>query len=246
MGRSIARPAILMIGVTVAQTACTRDPQPCEKCGTVVIAATGDPTALFPPLAGETVARDIGDQVYERLADLAPGGAPIDSTAYQPRLASSWERLDSVTWRFHLRPGARWHDGRPVTSEDVRFSFHAFTDSVIDGPARVYLEKRVTVVPEDSSTFVVRFAAPSSEQLYDATYHVRILPSHLWASRPSSSWAEDTAVADLVGSGPYRVSTWRRGQFVSLDADTTGRKSPPFAEPSGGSRPIQTPRSISS
>ncbi|HEY8257208.1 MAG TPA: peptide ABC transporter substrate-binding protein [Gemmatimonadales bacterium] len=210
----------------MTQPACTREAEPCEKCGTVVIAATGDPTAIFPPLAGETVARDIGDQVYERLADLAPGGAPIDSTAYQPRLASRWERLDSVTWRFHLRPGARWQDGRPVTSEDVRFSFRAFSDSVIDPPARSYLENRITVVPEDSSTFVLRFAAPSSEQLYDATYHVRIVPSHVWASKPSSSWTEDTTVANLVGSGPYRVSAWRRGQFVTLDADTTGGKSP--------------------
>ncbi|HEX2636997.1 MAG TPA: ABC transporter substrate-binding protein, partial [Gemmatimonadales bacterium] len=77
----------------------------------------------MPPLAVETVARDIGDQVYERLADLAPGAAPIDTTAYRPALAARWERLDSLTWRFHLRRGARWHDGVPVTARDVLFAF---------------------------------------------------------------------------------------------------------------------------
>ena len=133
--------------------ACGRDRGACARCGTVVIAATGDPSHLLPPLAQETVARDIGDQVFERLADLAPGGAPIDTAAYQPGLADKWERVDSLTWRFHLRPGAHWQDGQPVTAEDVRFSFGAFTDSVVDAAARPYLTG-VTVVPEDSTTFL--------------------------------------------------------------------------------------------
>lgn len=227
MGRSPSRFAglLLIVGALLAG-GCGREPPPCEKCGTVVIAATGEPTSLFPPLVIETVGRDIGDQVYERLADLAPGGAPIDSTAYQPRLASKWERVDSVTWRFHLRPGARWQDGQPVTSDDVRFSFEAFSDSLLDGPARSYLDGRVSVVLEDSATFLVRFAAPSPEQLYDATYHVRVVPKHLWSSLPKSEWAGDTSIAHLVGSGPYRVTGWRRGQFVTLEADTGGGRSP--------------------
>ena len=57
-------------------------------------AATGDPSKLLPPLAYETVARDIGDQVFQRLADLAPGGTPIDASAYRPALAARWERVD--------------------------------------------------------------------------------------------------------------------------------------------------------
>jgi peptide/nickel transport system substrate-binding protein len=217
----------LLVGISVLPTAgCTRENPPCEKCGTVVIAAVAEPTAIFPPLVGETVGRDIGDQVFERLAELAPGGAPIDSTAYQPRLASRWERLDSVTWRFHLRPNARWQDGKPVTPEDVRFSFEAFSDSLLDSPARSYLEGRVRVIPEDSTTFLIRFAAPSPEELYDATYHVRVLPSHLWATKPKGSWAADTSVANLVGSGPYRITAWRHGQFVTLEADSGAAKPP--------------------
>ena len=205
--------------------ACGRDRADCARCDTVVIAATGDPSHLLPPLAYESVARDIGDQVYERLADLAPGGTPIDDSAYRPALATSWERVDSLTWRFHLRPGARWQDGHPVTSEDVRFSFEAFTDSVIDAPARPYLTG-VTVVPEDSATVLVRFPAPSTEQLYDATFQVRIIPSHIWARVPKAAWAADTSVADLVGSGPYRVAEWKRGEFVRLLADTTAPDPP--------------------
>lgn len=193
---------------------------PCRDCGTVVIAAIGEPSSLVPPLVFETVARDISDQVFERLANLEPGASPIDTGAYRPGLAQRWERLDSLTWRFHLRSGARWQDGRPVTASDVVFSFDAFSDSTLDAAARPYLAGRVRVAAEDSASVRVVFSTPSREQLYDATYHVRILPRHVWEPIPRPQWAADTALSHLVGSGPYRVSSWRRGQFLTLSADT--------------------------
>src|SRR5262245_7528652 len=174
---------------------CARADRRCEGCETLVVAAVSEPSTLLPPLVSETVGRDIGDQVFERLADLRAGAASIDNAAYHPGLAARWERVDSLTWRFHLRSGARWHDGRPVTSGDVRFSFDAFSDSTIGSPARSVLAGRVTIVPEDSATFLVRFTDPSPDQLYDATYHVRIIPAHVWREIPKENWAGDTALA---------------------------------------------------
>ncbi|HYC30955.1 MAG TPA: peptide ABC transporter substrate-binding protein [Gemmatimonadales bacterium] len=200
--------------------------EPCTTCDTITIAAVGEPGSLLPPLVQETVGRDISDQIYERLADLRPGGSPLDPAAYRPVLAERWERADSLAWRFHLRPNARWHDGRPVTSEDVRFSFEAFADSTLGAPARPAIAGHLEVVPEDSATFLVRFAEPSPEQLYDATYHVRILPRHMWESEPRERWGSDTSVARLVGSGPYRPVRWVRGQFVELAAVTGDRPAP--------------------
>ncbi|MEO8089803.1 MAG: ABC transporter substrate-binding protein [Gemmatimonadales bacterium] len=200
----------------------------CPECGTVVIAATGEPGSLVPPLVFETVGRDIGDQVFERLADLGSGASPLDPAAYRPRLAERWEQIDSLDWRFHLRPDARWHDRQPVTAADVVFSFDAYADSALDAPARSYLAGRLRAVAEDSATVRISFTEPSPEQLYDATYHVRIMPRHIWAPIPRDQWAADTAVAHLVGSGPYRVVDWRRGRFLTLVADSggTGREHP--------------------
>jgi peptide/nickel transport system substrate-binding protein len=219
MTRFIVRRYRLAVSVLLL-SACADARASCRDCGTAVVAAIGEPSSLLPPLVFETVGRDISDQVFERLANLQSGASPIDEGAYRPALAQSWERLDSLTWRFHLRPGARWQDGKPVTASDVVFSFDAFSDSTLDAIARPYLAGRVRATAEDSATLRIAFTSPSPEQLYDATYHVRVLPSHIWASIPRERWPADTTVGRLVGSGPYRLGDWRRGQSLTLIADT--------------------------
>jgi peptide/nickel transport system substrate-binding protein len=200
--------------------ACGGGEPSCPDCERVVIAAVSEPSTLVPPLIYETVGRDISDQVYERLAYLSPGGSPIDAEAYRPGLAGRWERVDSLSWRFHLRPGARWHDGRPVTAADVVFSFDAYSDSTMEAGALGYLAGKVRAAAEDSATVRISFTEPSPEQLYDATYHVRVLPRHVWDSIPRARWAADTNLAHLVGSGDYHIQTWQRGSFLTLAADT--------------------------
>jgi peptide/nickel transport system substrate-binding protein len=184
------------------------------------VAAIGEPASLVPPLVDQTVGRDISDQVYERLAYLKPRASPIDAGSFRPGLADRWERIDSLNWRFHLRPAARWQDGRPVTADDVVFSFDAFSDSILDAGARGNLAGRVRAAAEDSATVRVTFAERSPEQLYDATYHVRVFPKHIWDSIPRARWAADTNLTHLVGSGPYRIQSWQRGHFLTLVADT--------------------------
>jgi peptide/nickel transport system substrate-binding protein len=219
--------SLSLLGLTLLGTGgCTGESGKCRDCGVVVIAAVGEPATVLPPLVQETVGRDIGDQLFEKLADLSPGKPTIDPGAYRPALAQRWTRVDSVTWRFHLRPGARWHDGRPVTSQDVAFSFDVFSDTLLGSPASYSLVGRVAVIPEGSATFLIRFTEPSPEQLYDATYHVRILPRHIWERVPFHAWAADTALARLVGSGPYRVERWKRGEFLSLIADSSRSRLP--------------------
>jgi len=202
---------------------CAREAS-CPRCDIVVIAATSEPPAILPPLVVETVGRDIADQVYERLADLTPGGAPIDTGAYRPALAERWERLDSLTLRFHLRRGAHWHDGTPVTASDVVFSVEAYADSVLDAPARHALAGLQEATAVDSATVILRFRRAYAGQMYDATWHVRVIPEHIWRWVARDQWGSDTAVAHLVGSGPYRVAEWRRGQSLRLVADTIGSR----------------------
>lgn len=208
------------LALAVAVTGCADEGARRGPAGTAVIASVAEPSSLVPPLIYDGASRDLADLVYERLATLVPGGASIDSSAYQPGLADRWERIDSLSWRFHLRPDARWHDGAPVTAADVVFSFQLYADSVIDALARDQVAGRITAHAEDSATVRLSFARNRPEQLYDATQHVRILPRHVWQSMGSEALLADTALSHLVGSGPYRVAAWRHGESLELRADT--------------------------
>lgn len=201
---------------------CGREPGPCTRCDTLVVVALGEPTHLLPPFYWQGVARDIGDLVFERLAVLDPARSPLDSAAYSPGLASRWQRLDSLTWLFHLRPDARWSDGRPVLADDVVFSFAAHQDSVLDAPGRLALAD-LTVSARDSATVAVVFRGVRPDQLYDATYHVRVFPRHAWDSIPVTDWAERGGTFGLTGSGPYRVAAWDRGVSLTLEAVSPDR-----------------------
>jgi peptide/nickel transport system substrate-binding protein len=55
---------------------------------------------------------------------------------------------------------------------------------------------------------------------------VRVIPAHVWSAIPKSAWSGDTALAHLVGSGPYRVAQWKRGEFLTLVADSTFTPAP--------------------
>ena len=225
-----ARAALLLL---LGAAACARGERQASR--TVVVAAVGEPPSVLPPLTYESVGRDVGDLVWERLATLAPHGASIDTTAYRPALAERWERVDSLTWRFHLRPGARWQDGVPVTARDVVFSFGAYADSSIDAIGRMAVAP-LQVSATDSATVLIRFPRPSPEQLYDATYHVRIIPEHVWSGIGRDAWGADTAVAHLVGSGPFRVVSWRHGEALMLGREARDEGRGLRAEPP--SRPL--------
>ncbi|MBS1241674.1 MAG: ABC-type transporter, periplasmic subunit, partial [Gemmatimonadetes bacterium] len=208
--------ATLLLTLVVAVGACRSIPADCPRCDTIVIAAISEPEHLLPPLVWESVGRDIMDLTFERLAVLENGRPPMDPAAYRPGLASRWDRVDSVTWRFRLRPAARWQDGTPVTPGDVVFAFTAFQDSTLDSPARGSLSG-IRAEAESDTTVLIRFSHAYPEQLYDATWHVRVIPAHVWENRPRPEWAADTSMAALVGSGPYRVVRWDRGQSLTLE-----------------------------
>jgi peptide/nickel transport system substrate-binding protein len=98
----------------------------------------------------------------------------------------------------------------------VVFSFGAYTDPAL-GPAAPALAGRALAEAEGDTAVVVRFAAASPEDLYDATWHVRVLPRHVWAGQPPATWAADTSRARILGSGPFRLSAWDPGQSLRLE-----------------------------
>ena len=92
---------------------------------------------------------DVADQLFLRLAQLGPTLITSGDRAFEPLLARSWTRRDSVTLAFDLDPRATWHDGVPVTSEDVVFTFARARDPAIS-PRLSALLRHITSVTAHS------------------------------------------------------------------------------------------------
>ncbi len=192
-----------------------------EYCGTMVIAAGGEPDILLPPVSEFSITRDVTDQLFLKLADLGPSGNTIGDEDFQPQLAERWEWDTPTTLVFHLDPRARWQDGQAVTAADVAFTYDAYTDTLVNSSFRSSLRQVAAVTTRDSLTVVFRFRQRYPEMFYDAVYHMRILPAHLLREVPREQWRSTAFGRAPVGDGPYRFVSWKAGESIQLAADST-------------------------
>ncbi|WP_429600349.1 ABC transporter substrate-binding protein [Variovorax sp. PvP013] len=129
-------------------------------------------------------------QVAETLMDAHDDGTPL------PGLAVRWRVSDDrLTWHFELRPGARFHDGTPVTAGAVAHGLRAARTP----PALLSLAPVAAIEPDDGAGAVtIRLSAPY------AGLPALLAHSSTMVLAPSS-YAADGAVRAIVGSGPYRA-----------------------------------------
>lgn len=80
-------------------------------------ASAGDPQTMDPYSQNENLTNNINHQVYEFLVERDK------SLGFVPGLATEWKQTGPLQWRFKLRPGVKFHDGKPFTADDVVFSF---------------------------------------------------------------------------------------------------------------------------
>jgi peptide/nickel transport system substrate-binding protein len=183
--------------------------------GVVVVAALGDITTPIPTVNDNQVNFDVVNLLYLRLAELGPTLSTVGDRGFRPVLARSWQRRDSVTIAFDLHPRAVWHDGVPVTAADVVFTYERALK--LTDLARA-LRRVESVTAEGPKRVVFRFKRFYGEQLYDATYQLLILPSHLVRSIPHDSLATSALATNPVGSGAFRWVRRVPGQLVELAA----------------------------
>src|SRR5213076_555123 len=107
--------------------------------GTVIIVEPGaEPTPLFPPFSDDGISLMIVDQLYDRLATISDNLNTVGDAGFTPRLATSWDwARDSLSIAFHIDPRARWHDGKPVRANDVRFSYRLFADPKVGATTEI-------------------------------------------------------------------------------------------------------------
>jgi peptide/nickel transport system substrate-binding protein len=148
----------------------------------------------------------------------------------QPWVAESATKSeDSKTWTIKIRSGITWHDGKPLTPEDVKFTYEHFfknqsglySHHVNDQP---YVEK-VELVGSDSVRFTCRSACATFD--IDPGGHVPIIPKHVWenVAEPAKFTSELP-----VGSGAYKVVEFVPDQFYRLRANESYFKGKPLVD----------------
>jgi len=141
-------------------------------------------------------------------------------------LAESWEvSPEGTKITFHLRKGVVWHDGKPLTSEDVIFTYRRLIDPKTP---TAYAEsyKQVTRVSNpDPFTFVVEYEKPYSPAM-DSWASMHILPKHLLEKylKEDPEKYPDISKTPLnnkhpIGSGPYKFVEWRTGDRIVFEAN---------------------------
>ncbi|HRK31864.1 MAG TPA: peptide-binding protein [Tepidisphaeraceae bacterium] len=168
---------------------------------------------LTPFLATDVYQRYVENIVMDSLA----GRDPF-SLDYVPKLASRWDLSDDgLTMTFHLRPEAVFSDGKPVTSDDIVFTFDWIRNPEIDAAReRSYLTMLKEVKALDPHTVQFTFTEPYYLN-FGTVAASPILAKHFYSRFTPSQYNERVGL--LFGSGPYKLEdpeSWAPGKLVEL------------------------------
>lgn len=194
---------------------------PAASGGTVRVGRTAAPDSLNPGAAYLSEAVDVFGLVYETLI-----GIDLQNKAI-PQLAKEWSvGEDQRTWTFKLHEGAKWHDGEPVTSEDVAFTWQmiqGFDDfALIKG----YTDGVEKIETPDPATVKITFTDPVADT--DERFSgVWILPKHIWEQFKDNKSATEFENLEMIGSGPFKMAEYKQGEFTRLTAVKDHYLSPP-------------------
>lgn len=168
--------------------------------GIAVVCSSVLPESLNAFTSADLVAADL------RLLLFTPLVLYDSAGGVRPHLARRWEWQDEQReLRLHLRDDVRWHDGQPLTAEDVAWTLRAAADSSFTYSGWGDLRTVRGIVVRDPTTVDVRFAAPFVAGL-EPFIQLPILPVHLLRDVPASEFSRADYHRAPVGSGPFRFA----------------------------------------
>ncbi len=146
---------------------------------------------------------------------------------YEPSLATSWKALNDTTWEFKLRKGVKFHNGDPLTAEDVKFSVERVIEpgkekkkSPQYGNIRAIKEVRIV----DAETIHIVTDKPFPLLLERLVFFPIVPKKHI-----EKVGDEAFGTTAAVGTGPWKFVEWKRDQHIRLEAfDAHWRGKPPF------------------
>ncbi len=146
-----------------------------------------------------------------------------------PMLAKEWKWSDdSLSVTFKLRDGIKWRDDKPITPEDIVFSFDLYADPKVQSRLLGYFEKfamtkdslidlKKTFDIIDSKTIKINFIKGSAPSLFDVD--VPIIPKHVFEKFDRKNLVTLEKGLDSVTSGPFYLERWDKNQAIFLKAN---------------------------
>lgn len=181
-----------------------------QRPGGTLTIISQDVSVGMNPLT-ETVYQHIPRLVYNGLVDYSP----YPEHRIVPGLAESWQvSSDAKTYTFKLRRGVKWQDGADLTSADVAFTYTKLSDPKSGSAYATLIPAVERVDTPDPLTAVIRLREPGPSFL--AWTWLGILPKHIWEK-------EDLKGSEYnrkpVGSGPFRLVSWAKGDSMVFEAN---------------------------
>ena len=178
---------------------------------------SSDPKTLNPAVAMETSSTAVFGDVFSGLTKLN-----IKTMKPEPDLAENWEVSGGgKVWTFHLRKGVRWNDGEPLTADDVVFTYRDvyLNDKVPTSMRDMLVIEGKKPLVEKVDDYTVRFILPKPFAPFLSVVGAEILPKHklekyVKEGNFASAWNVNTPPKEIVGTGPYRITEYIKGQRV--------------------------------
>ena len=171
--------------------------------GALIEGAIGTPRFINPLLAISDTDRDLTALVYSGLLRATPSGELI------PDLAEKYVvSPDGLTYTFTLKEELFWHDGEPVTADDVVLTITRVQDPLLKSPKRASWEG-VHTKKIDERTVEFSLEQPYSPFL-ENTANLGILPAHLWGKISAEQFSFAKFNETPIGSGPYKIKELRK------------------------------------
>jgi peptide/nickel transport system substrate-binding protein len=209
---ALAAAMLILAGLSLASaSAQTPTPTPTDERVVFVYGDTSEPSSLNP-FKGY-LATDFYFWTWGYHLPIAFG---VEDLGAVPDLVTNVEvSEDGQTFTYTLREGVRWSDGEPLTAQDVEFTLNLYQEKHAYLPQN-YLRLVDSITAPDDQTVVLHTTQPTSLYAGGVPYmYTYILPEHVWSEYADAP--RDYENVPMVGSGPFVVTEYERGQFVRME-----------------------------
>jgi peptide/nickel transport system substrate-binding protein len=219
--------ALLTLVIALSAAACgggpptPQAPPATEGPAVVRIGWAGSPDTLNPGAAILSEAYIIFALVYDSIYEFQ-----LDGTYQLDAAESGQVSDDGLTWTFKIRPGLRFHDGQPMTAEDVAFSINLYKAHDDFPYLNSYTFSFESVEAADDSTVIITLSEPVPNMDYLLSY-LYILPEHVWREHAQGPAAVEFENVAMIGTGPFKIKEYRQNEFVHLAANPDHHQNPP-------------------